>query len=444
MDALIDARNRTHTGRGAGLMLAAAATISLGAIGCSTNPDRPAGRTVGLDAFVLTPGDSAGGDAAAGTTEPAAGEAAVATSRPRTPLGAGSLTPPRMIGPGAAETSAGPEATPVRSNRGRPVAGDTYVIDALVGQINGRPIFSGEFFEPIGDQLRAIPATTQTAFLQAAGPIVREALQRQVDDALYLAEAEAALSPEERQGLRFWLQEIQDVAVARRGGSRAEADRRLRSTENRTLEEEVQLQRDQGLQGKLIREEIMPRIIVSKYEIEREYQRRFDEFNPPPTTRVDRLIIDRDQAELIESVGTRLEAGESIIDLAAELVADGRARLRQLGEFEVRPSELSESEKVSELFREFSAGWQTVGDWTGPMGSGSASWFFVAAVVERDSRPIFDEDVQRTLKADLQNRKFGEELGRYKARLRQDSIVSQEQEMFQMLLEIALRTYGPR
>ena len=69
---------------------------------------------------------------------------------------------------------------------------------------------------------------------------------------------------------------------------------------------------------------------------------------------------------------------------------------------------------------------------------------FVAEVVERDGRPIFDENVQRILKADLQNRKFSEELGRYKARLRQDSIVSQEQEMFQMLLEIALRTYGPR
>lgn len=435
MDAMMDARVRTTAGAGTApgtTLTVAAAAVLLGLLGCSTRSDLPPGRTVGLDAFVLAPGESrseSGGES---------GGESGASRRP-TPLGAGTVTPPLTSEPGA-----GAGARPSRSNRARPVAGDTFVIDALVGQINGRPIFSGEFFEPIGDQLRAIPANTQTAFLQAAGPIVRQALQRQVDDALYLAEAEASLSPEERQGLRFWLQEIQDVAVARRGGSRAEADRRLRATENRTLEEEVQLQRDQGLQGKLIRDEIMPRIIVSKYEIEREYQRRYDEFNPPPMTRVDRLVIDRRESELIESVGARLEAGEAIADVVAELVEGGRARLRELGEFEVRPSQLSESEKVSELFREFSAGWEKVGDWTGPMGTSSASWFFVAEVIERENRPIFDENVQRILKADLQNRKFSEELGRYKARLRQDSIVSQEQEMFQMLLEIAVRTYGPR
>jgi hypothetical protein len=361
-------------------------------------------------------------------------------------LGARSIEAPRVIPPGAAERAAADERRGRRPDA-RPLApGDAFVVDALVGQINGRPIFAEEFFEPLADRLRAIgrDAATRTAFVQQALPIIRLDLERRVDQALYLAEAEAALSPEERRGLRFWLAELQGQTVARRGGSRAEADLRLRTEENRTLEEEIQRMRDEGLQSKLIREEILPRVIVSKYEIEREYERRYDEFNPPPSTTIERLIVRQSREDTIEAVNARLEQGESILEIADELVAAGDGIRSELGQFAVRPAGLSESEAVSELFRRFTEGWEQVGDWGGPMsGTRSVSWFFVSRVDEQPGRPLFDEDVQRILKAELRNRKIAEELGRYEARLRQESIVSEEQEMLRTLLEIAVRRYGP-
>ena len=76
-------------------------------------------------------------------------------------------------------------------------------------------------------------------------------------------------------------------------------------------------------------------------------------------------------------------------------------------------------------------------------GTRSVSWFYVSRVNERPGRPLFDEDVQRRLKGELRSRKIAEELSRYEASLRQESIVSEEQEMLRILLEIAVRRYGP-
>ena len=330
-----------------------AATFAIA--GCGGGPTRPAGRPIGLEAFVLAPADAGepGGGSIAAAGEPDAPDAPEAPEAPdsaasgggdgdgpRGPiLGAAGIDAPRLVGrePDAAPPSPDPSAAAGDSRSLR--AGDAFVVDALVGQINGRPIFAGTFFEPIGDQLRALgrDAANRTEFATAALPVIRLSLRRRVDEALYLAEAEAALTPEEQQGLRFWLREIQDVTVARRGGSRAEADRRLRETENRSLEEEVEFRRNAGLQSKLIRDRILPRVIVSKYDIEREYQRRFDELNPPPSTLVQRLILRGEDEAAVAEVSERLDRGDSILEVAADLAADGRGRVSEIGTFAIRP-----------------------------------------------------------------------------------------------------------
>lgn len=418
-----------------------------GLAGCRSQAEMPDGQPVELGAFAARPAPDAAAPPPPSVDPPAitGGSSTEGGVARRTPLGAGSVIPPRVIDPGTPSPPPVGAGAPAPSRRAVQ-AGDTFVVDALVGQINGRPIFASEFFEPLADELRAIGlgSDTQTAFAQAAAPRIRQELSRRVEDALYLAEAEAALTPEERQGLRYWLAEIRSVTVATRGGSRAEADRRLRATDNRTLEEEVQRQRNEGLQSKLIREKILPRIIVSKYEIEREYQRRFEEFNPPPRTRVDRLIVRPSEADLVASINERLAAGESIIDIASELSAAGRAQVSELGVFGVRPAELASSDLVAEVLRQYADGWEELGDWTGPIETSRVSWFYVGEVQQAPGRPSYDEEVQRILKSELRTRKFNEELFRFKARLRQDSIISQEQEMLETLVEIAVRRYGPR
>ncbi|MHC4809375.1 MAG: hypothetical protein ACYTEV_03305 [Planctomycetota bacterium] len=453
-----DARFGTSGERpGAATTAVIALTASALLAGCGGGTSRPAGRTITLDAFLAPSADAASPDPddIVASEEPvpatgprdaggAGGDGGEAAPTGGPILGAAGLDAPRLIGRDSEPTP--PTTAPTRASGGLR-AGDSFVVDALVGQINGRPIFAGEFFEPIGDQLRAMgrEAATRTEFASAALPVIRLSLRRRVDEALYLAEAEAALSPEEQQGLRFWLREIQDVTVARRGGSRAEADRRLRETENRSLEEEVEFRRNAGLQSKLIRDRILPRVIVSKYDIEREYQRRYDEFNPPPSTLVQRLILLGDDEAAVTEVSERLERGDSILDVAAELAADGRGRVSEIGTFTLRPSQLANSEAVSEVFRRYAEGWERAGDWTGPVAGGRSTWWiFVAAVRQSEGRPVHDELVQRQLKAELEQRGMSRELARYEDQLRRESIVGEEQEMLEVLMEIALRRYGPR
>ncbi len=436
--------------------------------GCGGGPSRPAGRSISLDAFVQPSADGGepGSEAiaragepdapAAPETPPAPPGGVVPDDRtddggpagPRGPvLGAAGIDAPRLIGRDPEPPAPSPAPTAAAGGSRGLRAGDAFVVDALVGQINGRPIFAGEFFEPIGDQLRAMgrDAANRTEFATAALPVIRVSLRRRVDEALYLAEAEAALSPEEQQGLRFWLREIQDVTVARRGGSRAEADRRLRETENRSLEEEVEFRRNAGLQSKLIRDRILPRVIVSKYDIEREYQRRFDEFNPPPSTLVQRLILRGEDEAAVAEVTGRLERGDSMLEVAAELAADGRGRLSDIGTFALQPSQLAASEAVSEVFRRYAEGWKAAGDWSGPVTGGRSTWWiFVAEVRQAPGRPVHDEIVQRQLKSELEQRRMSRELARYEDQLRRESIVGEEQEMLEVLMEIAMRRYGPR
>jgi len=58
-----------------------------------------------------------------------------------------------------------------------PEPGTRIIVDSLVGQVNGRPIYADTFFQPIRDQLRAIARrTTQREFLEQAQEVITQHL----------------------------------------------------------------------------------------------------------------------------------------------------------------------------------------------------------------------------------------------------------------------------
>ena len=156
-------------------------------------------------------------------------------------------------------------------------------LDARVGQINGEPVFANAVLEPLDGALRvaAAEAANDRAWLRSSSEIIAREVRTRVANTLILAEARSNLTPEQRAGLPTFLQRIRESLAADERGSVILADEQLRRREGVTIDQKVQ----QILDEELIRNELRTRVdasVVVPFELVKfEYERRFEEFNPP-------------------------------------------------------------------------------------------------------------------------------------------------------------------
>src|SRR5690606_24358883 len=117
------------------------------------------------------------------------------------------------------------------------------------------------------------------------------------------------IPPARRAGLTRVLEEVFRRERSARGGSQAVVEQELREGDS-SLGEAWQQQRE----NLLIRErelEWARRVHVSSDEVELEYQRRRDEFNPDPRAIFRRIRIAASNEEAIQRIEQRLDAGET-------------------------------------------------------------------------------------------------------------------------------------
>ena len=196
-----------------------------------------------------------------------------------------------------------------------------WPVESLVGQVNGRPIYAEEFFEPIEDQLRVIAAGADRAQARRTlEAFVAQRFKAAVDSELVVAEAESKLSPEQQAGLFAWLRSLQEETIAQRGGIRAAAEESLQEEEGGSIEDFLRITRDTQLARRLLNERIEPRAIVSWRDVEQEYERRRGEFNPRPQIRIGRvrLSVETDAAA-IERVKALVAEGKDFASIASEI-----------------------------------------------------------------------------------------------------------------------------
>ncbi|MFK7959445.1 MAG: hypothetical protein AB8G96_02890 [Phycisphaerales bacterium] len=429
-----------------GLALGSSVVV-LALAGCGQQVRTADGPPVSLSAFIGPAGtvaSDAGAVAAAGTAARGSAGGAAGVAGDVAAGGQGGSQAGSMNAGAAANGGGGVPAGPLP-----PVAtiepGDRLVVDAMVGQINGRPIFADEFFAPIADQLQAIArqAESRAAYFQAAGEVVANELRRLVDESLLLAEANSSLSIEESQGLRFFFQDVQAREAARLGASREESERRLLEEENLTLDEKARRTVDEQLVLRLIRERIAPRITVSTREIEREYRRRYDEFNPPPRTTLKRLRISNRNAEAVVAFERGIASGSSFEDVAESLVGERGVAYDDFGTYDLPPNELAGGD-FAEAIQPFLTDFERPGDWSGPLKlSSSQLWFHVSAVETPEGQSLYETEVWRTLEIGIRQRKERGEQARYLGELR-SGVAEESQRMLEKLAAIALERYGPR
>ena len=193
-----------------------------------------------------------------------------------------------------------------------------YLLDAMVGSVNGQAVYASEIFEEIDPQLRALAASQSVPeFRQLSEQLINARLQQMVTDTLIYGEATRDLSARELPGLRRMLADYREQLIREEGeGSQMRAERRLLDERGQTLDQAVQARREELVVRRYMQRKVTPKIVVTRRDIERYYQDNYDQFNPPPK-RVVRLIV-VDSPELASQVTARLAAGEDFETLAGE------------------------------------------------------------------------------------------------------------------------------
>jgi hypothetical protein len=259
---------------------------------------------------------------------------------------------------------------------------------------------------------------------------VFDRLQEVILNELLLAEAEASLTDQQQQGLLAFLRDFQEKKLAEERGSRSRLEHELQ-LEGITPDQLMEFEKNRVLLQNLLFEKIRPRIIVSWKDVQREYERRKAEFNPPTRVTLKRIRLDdASQPELIAQVKSRLAAGDDFETIA---IAAGMP-------FETGPGGVSDIADLNESYRAALSGLSEGQTTTAIEASGRTQWIHIAKVDQPPMKTVFD--VQREIEGQLRARREREERERYLRTLFDKGIYSEIDEMAKRVLDVALARYG--
>lgn len=410
------------------IRLAILSTLTI-AVGCggASNRNGSTPREIGLEAFTSPVSTSA-----SESSEHEGGENVVAATE-GSPQSDEAPLPDAIAEPAPATTGA--------SATTRVQPGERIIIDSLVGQVNGRPVFADEFFTPIADQLwAAARGATVRGFEQQAREIIAQRLRSIVTNELVIADAQAQLSVEQQQGLFHALRLLREEEIAKLGGTRAGATQRLQEEEGISLDDYISSELDAKLVQGLYVEKILPRATYSWRDVELEYRRRHEEFNPPGQIHISRLRVPTAEIDRVAEVQRRLESGEPFAEIAASLgEPDGGA----WQSFVLPPDGLA-GLPLSENVRQQLIGLER-GETSEPFELGSSTWWLhIAEITQLPGRDLYEPEVQRALSERIRQQRFREEEDRYVQSLLQRGIYDELNAMNEVLVRIALLRYGPK
>lgn len=316
--------------------------------------------------------------------------------------------------------------------------GDIIVIDSVVGQVSGRPIFADALLAPLADELRAQAARLSARdFALYVQQRVNDQLREVVLTELFIAEAEASLTPQQHQGLFAMLRDLQERQISSGRGSRTITEERLREELGLTIEEYTQRERNTRLIWYLLNKKVEPRAIVSWKDVQREYERRKSEFNPPAsvTLKMLRLSLANDP-DRIADVKSRLAAGESFDSIAGSI---GPPAVVTPDPFPMGPGGVSDI-PINDLFKPALAG-LNVGETSQPVeADGRITWLYVVSIDQPPPRTLLE--VQRQLYDQIKNRRQTEEREKYIRMLLSRGVHDEIEEMSRRVLTVALLRYG--
>lgn len=409
----------------------APAMLALAALPVGCSGDKPQGR-------VLAAGDFARSESQPRPNGPRHPPLAATPPDTATPVAQmGALTAQQ----GILDVSAAPGPPPLPVATALPVE-TPALANEIVGEINGSPIYADEFLADLQDILRAKAAElAPDAWTQFATEAIGRKLDGRLVDILLEAEARAALTPQQRQGLKHFVEEWRGDLRSENQGSAALTNERLLDESQKTEEEFLKDREIAELIRHQLKESISSKVQVSWRDITRHYLKNYDLYNPPPTARFRLIRVASDKPADIERITAGLAAGEPFADLATLPIntfspetGGRREPVKVEGEF--AQGKFFEVPELNDAARAL-----TPGAVAGPIPLGGSTMWLHLESIDREAVSLFD--AQRGIENELRRLQTGERLDRYIQRLRDRSTYTDISNMTTRLVQIAASRHLP-
>ncbi|MDF1809108.1 MAG: peptidylprolyl isomerase [Phycisphaerales bacterium] len=319
---------------------------------------------------------------------------------------------------------------------------DLHLLDAKVGDVNGKPIFTNSFFEPIEDRLLAEAGRLSPAnWRRSAGQTISNRLDGIIADELLRAEALASLTPNQRVGLQAFLGNFRNNLLSQNLGSSQLASRRLQQQQGQTLDEALRQKEVDTLVQLTLIQEVNRRVNVSWRDIKQRYERDIEEFSPPPTAVFRVVRTFKDNTEKVAQIQSELDSGTDFLKVAAGPLnnynsdSDGMHEVLIEDTYETTvffgPDELNEATQSL-----------STGQVAGPIELGSSVYWIKLMRIEQESISLYD--AQLKIQSELSFERKQEARIQYLDRLMERARVSSRDEVLLRLLQIADERYGPQ
>ncbi len=315
------------------------------------------------------------------------------------------------------------------------------LVDALVGQINGKPVYASKFLAPLDGRLRAkvVELANNRAWQREAGKIIYETLIDQIRDELFLAEARAKLSPEQRRGLLAFVDQLRRNFASQSLGSQELAEERARTEEGVSLDKKITDERDKALIRTLVSSEVNPRVNVSWKDIQRQYERDQKLYNPSPAANIRMIWVGDRKADALKSVADQLAASTPFATIAGtdtnEFSPAEGGLIERVFEPPFGSGRLWEDPTLNDHARTL-----TVGSTVGPFAyQGFQVWMHLDSITQKPGRTL--EEAQLEISNKLRNQRFNEETNRLFNRILDRGSRTSERDMTERLLLIASERY---
>ena len=335
----------------------------------------------------------------------------------------------------------------------------TFTVNAMIGQVNGRPLYASTVLEPLAGQLRAWNTTLSPRdFRTATNKMVGDRLYQIVFDTLFLGEAERHLTENERFGLKVNLRMNREELVRRYGnGSEPQADEEMRKKTGKGLEETLTNVKQSILIRKYQEDVIMPKITVSRRDVERFYYdaKNFEKFNPKPGRKIRMIrVTTAPQATEIDRLLTEGKPFEEVARQRFNLNNREGGGLMVTKDAKENTIEFIQGDKVfgieplNAAMLALKAGERSPRIVTGTGATETYWWVFVEAINEGKHIPLREAQLQ--IEQQIRGMQYLMLEQRYRKKLFEDAGYKLEAtannpmaEMAQALVEIAVNVYGP-